>query len=336
MTLALGDAGHRWLAAAECEGAVSRRGWVLFAIMCVVWGIPYLLIKVAVGSVSVPMVVFARTALGALVLLPLALRSGQLGALRRVWRPLVAFAALEMIIPWGLLSNAERQLPSSLAGLLIAAVPIIAVVVARLTGGAERLSARRWAGLLVGLGGVVVLAVPHLAGGHGWPIAEVLLVAIGYATAPLIAARKLADAPALPMTTACLTLAAFVYTPAAILTWPHRLPSGQVLAALAALGVICTAAAFIVFLRLIREVGPSRAMVFTYVNPAVAVAAGVLLLGEPFTVTIAAAFVLILTGSVLATGGRATQPDVPAADQPAAAPPPAASTDPDHAPASQP
>ena len=106
---------------------MSRRGWVLFAIMCVVWGIPYLLIKVAVGGVSVPMVVFARTALGALVLLPLALRPGQLGALRHAWRPLVAFAALEMIVPWGLLSSAERQLPSSLAGLLIASVPTIGV-----------------------------------------------------------------------------------------------------------------------------------------------------------------------------------------------------------------
>ena len=283
---------------------MSRRGWVLFAIMCVVWGIPYLLIKVAVGGVSVPMVVFSRTALGALVLLPLALRSAHFRALRPVWPWLVAFAALEMIVPWGLLSNAERQLPSSLAGLLIAAVPIIGVVIARLTGGTERLSLRRWAGLLVGLAGVAVLAAPHLAGGHAWPIAEVLLVAVGYATAPIIAARKLADVPALPMTTVCLLLAALVYAPAAILTRPHHLPSGSVLASLAALGVICTAAAFLVFLQLIREVGPTRAMVFTYVNPAVAVAAGVLVLGEPFTATIAAAFVLILTGCVLATASR--------------------------------
>ncbi len=321
---------------------MSRRGWVLFAIMCVVWGIPYLLIKVAVGSVSVPMVVFARTALGALVLLPLALRSGRFGALRHAWRPLVAFAALEMIVPWGLLSNAERQLPSSLAGLLIASVPIIGVVIARLTGGTERLSLRRWAGLLVGLAGVAVLAAPHLVGGHAWPIVEVLLVAIGYATAPLIAARKLADVPALPMTTACLSLAALVYSPAAILTWPHHLPSGQVLAALAALGIICTACAFIVFLQLIREVGPSRAMVFTYINPAVAVAAGVLLLSEPFTVTIAAAFVLILAGCVLATGGRgggrSARGDQPEQDQPATVPPAAGADpdpDPDQAPASQ-
>jgi drug/metabolite transporter (DMT)-like permease len=281
---------------------LSRKGWVLFAVMCVVWGIPYLLIKVAVGEVSVPVVVFARTALGAVVLLPLALRSGQLGVLRRHWRPLLAFATLEMIVPWGLLSQAERRLPSSLAGLLIAAVPIIGVVIARATGGTERLSPWRWAGLIIGLAGVVVLAAPHLSGGSGWPVAEVLLVALGYASAPLIAARKLADVPALPMTTACLGLAALLYTPAAIMAWPHRVPSGRALAALAGLGLVCTACAFIVFLELIREAGTSRAMVFTYINPAVAVAAGVLLLGEPFTATIAASFALILAGCLLATG----------------------------------
>jgi drug/metabolite transporter (DMT)-like permease len=276
--------------------------------MCVVWGIPYLLIKVAVEGVSVPVVVFGRTALGAALLLPLALRSGQLAALRQRWRPLVAFAAAEMIGPWGLLSDAERRLPSSLAGLLIAAVPIIGVVIARLTGGTERLSPRRWAGLIVGFAGVVVLAAPQLSGGTAWPVAEVLLVAVGYASAPLIAARKLADVPALPMTAACLSLAALAYTPAAIATWPHHLPSGRVLASLAALGVICTACAFIVFLELIREVGTSRAMVFTYVNPAVAVAAGVLVLGESFTATIGASFVLVLGGSLLATSRQGRRP----------------------------
>src|SRR5262249_27746228 len=164
---------------AEVRGEMSRKGWALFAIMCVVWGIPYLFIKVAVGEVSVPVVVFARTALGAALLLPMALRSGQLGVLRAHWRPLVAFATLEMIVPWGLLSQAERKVPSSLAGLLIAAVPIISVVAARLTGGTERLSLRRWAGLMVGLAGVAVLAAPDLTGGSGWAVIEVLLVALG-------------------------------------------------------------------------------------------------------------------------------------------------------------
>jgi len=280
---------------------VSRRGWVLFAIMCVVWGIPYLLIKVAVGGVSVPVVVFARTALGALLLLPVALWSRQLGGLRHYWRPLAAFVLLEMIVPWGLLSQAERRLPSSLAGLLIAAVPIIGVLLARATGSTERLSRRRWAGLLIGLAGVAILAAPNLGTGAGLSVAEVLLVAVGYAAAPLIAARKMADVPAVPMTAACLTVAALAWAPAAILTWPHHVPSGRVLAALAALGIVCTACAFLVFLQLIKEVGTSRAMVFTYVNPAVAVAAGIVLLNEPFTAITGISFVLILAGCLLAT-----------------------------------
>jgi drug/metabolite transporter (DMT)-like permease len=273
----------------------------LFAIMCVVWGIPYLLIKVAVGGVSVPVVVFARTALGALLLLPAALWSRQLGGLRHYWRPLAAFAVLEMIVPWGLLSQAERGLPSSLAGLLIAAVPIIGVLLARVTGSTERLSRRRWVGLLVGLAGVAILAAPNLGTGAGLSVAEVLLVAVGYAAAPLIAARKLADVPAVPMTAACLTVAALAWAPAAVLTWPHHVPSGRVLGALAALGIVCTAGAFLVFLQLIKEVGTSRAMVFTYVNPAVAVAAGIVLLNEPFTAITGVSFALILGGCLLAT-----------------------------------
>ena len=284
---------------------MSRKGWLLFAIMGVVWGIPYLLIKVADEGVSVPVVVFSRTALGALILAPVAIRSGQLGMLRRNWRPLLAFALLEMIIPWGLLTEAERRLPSSLAGLLIAAVPIIGVVVAKLTGGTERLSPRRWAGLLIGLAGVAVLAAPNMNGSSGWPVAEVLLVAVGYASAPLIAARKLGDVPPALMTTACLGFAALVYAPAAFLNLPRQMPPARVLLSLAGLGVVCTALAFIVFLQLIREVGTSRGMLFCYVNPAVAVAAGVAVLGEPFSATIAVSFALILAGCVLATG-RAT------------------------------
>nr|BFE32057.1 DMT family transporter [Actinomadura rugatobispora] len=306
------------------EEPVSRRGWVLFALMSVLWGIPYLMIKVAVeGGISVPVLVFARTALGAAVLLPLVVRrgaggpgAGGLGTLRRHWRPILAFAALEILGPWALLSDAERHLSSSMTGLLIAAVPIAGLVLARLletwerargketAGTGERLGPARWAGLLLGLGGVGVLAAPHLEGGSAWAIGEIMLVVLGYSIAPMIAARRLGEVPSLQMTVACLTLAALVYAAPAAATWPESMPDGTVLAALAGLGIVCTALAFVVFFELIREVGTSRAMVFTYVNPAVAVAAGVLFLDEPLTGTIAAAFVLILCGSVLATGSR--------------------------------
>jgi drug/metabolite transporter (DMT)-like permease len=284
---------------------VSRRGWVLFSLMSLIWGVPYLMIKVAVEGVSVPVLVFTRTAVGAAVLLPLALRGGAVRGLSRHWRPLLAFALIEIIISWGLLSDAERHLTSSMTGLLIAATPIVAVLVGRLTGDAERLGVARWSGLVIGLAGVAVLAVPGLHGGDARGVVEVLLVAVCYATAPIIAARRLTDVPALPMTAVCLAFGALVYAPPAFLTWPDTVPSGRVLAALAGLAVVCTALAFLVFFALIREVGPSRALVFTYINPAVAVAAGVLVLAEPLTTGVLFSFVLILGGSVLATAPRA-------------------------------
>ena len=280
---------------------VSRRGWVLFILMSAIWGVPYLLIKVADRGVSVPVLVFSRVALATALLLPLAIRRRQVSVLRAHWRWLAVFACVEIILPWALLSDAERHLSSSMTGLLIAAVPIIGVVLARLTGSSERLAVVRWVGLLTGLVGVVLLLGPHALGGGAWPVTEVLLVAVLYATGPLVANRKLSELPSLGVTAVCLGAAAVVYAPAAALTWPATMPSAEVLASLAGLGAVCTAIAFLVFFRLIAEVGPARAMVFTYVNPAVAVALGVAVLGEPLTVGIIAAFALILVGSVLAT-----------------------------------
>jgi len=277
--------------------------------MCVLWGIPYLLIKVAVAEVSVAVLVFARTALGALVLLPLAVRPGAVTVVRAHWRALLVFALVEIIGPWALLSDAERVLDSSLTGLLVAAVPIIAVLAGRLAGDTERLGPLRWTGLGLGLAGVALLAAPHVNAGSGFAIGEVLLVAVGYAVGPIIAARKLGEVPNLLVTASCLGFAALVYLPPALLTMPAALPAPEVLLALAGLGLLCTAAAFVLFFELIGEVGPTRAVVFTYVNPAVAVVAGVLLLGEPLTATVLAAFVLILLGSVLATRQRRLRQD---------------------------
>jgi drug/metabolite transporter (DMT)-like permease len=281
----------------------------LFTVMCLVWGISYLLIKVAVEQVAVPVLVFARTGGAALVLLPLAARSMSWAVLRRHWAPLLGFAAFEIIGPWALLTDAERRLTSSFAGLLIAAVPIVGVLVERLFGSVERVGAWRWVGLVGGLAGVGVLAAPALGSGHAWPIAEMLLVVAGYATAPVNAARRLTEVPNLVSLAVCLSFAALVYAPFAALSWPDRPPSAAALWSMAGLAVVCTALAFVAFFGLIREVGPARALVFTYVNPAVAVTAGVLVLGEPLTATIVAAFGLILGGSVLATLSRRPAPE---------------------------
>ncbi|GAA2284403.1 EamA family transporter [Streptomyces hawaiiensis] len=281
---------------------MTARGWFLFSLMGVVWGVPYLMIKVAVDDLSPSTVVFARCALGAALLLPFALRQGGFGrTVRTHWKPMLAFAVIEIVGPWWTLTDAERRLSSSTAGLLIAGVPIVALLLARFFGAEEHVGARRIAGLALGLAGVTVLTLPHLTGGDALSMAEVLVTVVGYATAPLIAARYLKDVPTLQLITPCLMLAAAVYAPAAFLTRPATMPSGEVLAALVGLGVVCTAIAFVAFLELIKEVGPARAGVITYVNPAVAVAAGALFLDEKLTLGIGVAFTLILAGSVLAT-----------------------------------
>jgi drug/metabolite transporter (DMT)-like permease len=280
---------------------VSRRGWWLFAAMSLIWGIPYLLIKVADGGVAPPVLVLARVAIGAALLLPIAIRRRELTPLLPYWRWLLLFALVEIITPWLLLSEAETRLSSSLSGLLIASVPILVAVFGRLTGGKDRLTPARWAGLLVGLGGVGLLVAGSGTHGDAASIAEVLGVAVCYSIGPLIAARKLSELPSLGVTAACLAVAAVVYAPIAAVTWPHAVPAANVLASLAGLAVICTALAFVLFFALIAEAGPARAAVITYVNPAVAVVLGVLVLGERLTATMAIAFVLILGGSVLAT-----------------------------------
>jgi drug/metabolite transporter (DMT)-like permease len=283
---------------------VSRRGWVLFAAMSVIWGLPYLLIKVAVGGVPVPVLVLARVALGAALLLPFALRRKQFAMLKPVWPWLLLFAVVEIIMPWFALSEAERGISSSLTGLLIASTPIIVAVLSLFLSGGDRLSPVRWLGLLIGLGGVALLAGPHLigsTGGSARSVAEVLFVALCYATGPLIANRKLAGVPPVVMTAACLVLASVVYAPLAALNWPSAVPSASVLLAMAGLAAVCTAAAFLIFFQLIGEAGPARASVITYINPAIAVTLGVAVLGEHVTATMLIAFGTILVGSVLAT-----------------------------------
>jgi drug/metabolite transporter (DMT)-like permease len=313
---------------------VSRKGWLLFASMSVIWGIPYLLIKVAVGGVSVPVLVFARTFVGALVLLPLAIHRRELAVLKAHWRPLLVFAVIEIIGPWWLLSSAEEKLSSSMSGLMIAAVPIIGALLGwlishgsarklashgaagsarklashssagsarKLASHGDRLTPTRWAGLIVGLGGVGLLVGPGAHGASPLAIVEVLLTALGYSIGPLIADRHLTGIPRLGMTAACLAFSALVYTPAAAVDLPHAMPSAKVIGSMLGLALVCTALAFLLFFALIAEIGPARATVITYVNPAVAVALGVGLLGEPFTVEIAVSFCLILAGSVFAT-----------------------------------
>ena len=279
---------------------MTRRGWVLFATMGVIWGVPYLLIKVAVADLSPASLVLLRTATGAVLLVPLAAARGALAPLRPHWRWVLVYTVVEVAVPWMLLSDAERHVSSSLAGLLVAAVPFMGALIA-LTGGDDRVDVRRSLGLLVGFVGVATLVGFDLSGGSLGAVGEIAVVTVGYALGPVIIVRRLRGVPAVGVVAASLVLTAIVYAPIGILQLPSHAPSVRVVLAVAGLGVVCTAVAFLLFFELIAEVGPVRATVITYVNPAVALGLGVLVLGETFTAATAAGFVLILAGSVLAT-----------------------------------
>jgi drug/metabolite transporter (DMT)-like permease len=280
---------------------MSRRGWILFALMAVIWGIPYLLIKIAVGELTPATLVFLRTAVGATLLIPIAVARGGIRPLFPYWRAVLAYTVIEVALPWFLLSDAERRLSSSLTGLLIASVPLIGAGLTLLTRGSDRLERRRVAGLLVGLVGVAVLLGLDVSFRDLGAVGEVALVALGYATGPIIIARRLPSLPSVGVVAASLAVTALIYAPLGLSQFPRSVPSGRVILAVAILAVVCTALAFLLFFALIGEVGPVRATVITYFNPAVALFLGVTLLREPFTLGAAIGFLLILLGSFLAT-----------------------------------
>jgi drug/metabolite transporter (DMT)-like permease len=292
---------------------MSRRTWVLFGAMCVIWGIPYLLIRVAVRELTPATLVFGRTLLGAAILLPFAAARGELRGLWRHRWPLLAFAAIEIAAPWFLLGSAEKRLTSSLTGLLLAAVPLIGAVVATFSGDDDPLGGRRLVGLLLGLAGVAALVGLDLGNTDVLALVEVGATAVGYAVGPIILARWLSGVPGLGVMAVCLTACAVGYAPVAAFELPSKLPAGRVLASVVCLAAVCTAVAFVLFFRLIAEVGPTRATVITYVNPAVAAVLGVTVLSERFTAGMAAGFALVLAGSVLATRPATGHPTAAAA-----------------------
>lgn len=281
--------------------------------MCVLWGIPYLLIKVAVEDLSPPVLVLARTGIGAVLLLPIAAKKGYLRQVLPHWRVILVFALIEIAGPWLLLNDAERRLTSSLSGLLVATTPLVAAMATALLGGEDRLDRGRLLGLGVGLAGVATLLGLDLGGQVGAGV-EMGLVVLGYGTAPLLISRYFSEIPSLGVMAVAFTVTAVAYVPVSVALWPHVLPPLRVLLSVLALGVLCTVAAFLVFFRLIAEVGPSRATVITFVNPAVAVLLGIAVLGEPFTVGVAVGFPLVLVGCSLAT--RRTRERVPVVAQP--------------------
>jgi drug/metabolite transporter (DMT)-like permease len=286
---------------------MSARAWALFAAMSLIWGVPYLFIKIAVDDGVPPIVVaWARVLRGALVLLPFAARAGALRGLRERWRWVVAFAVSEIVIPFPLIGFGEVHVSSSLAAILIAALPLLMAVLTLRFEPGERITSARLAGLLCGLTGVVVLMGIEVAGRRDELIGAlcILLATCGYAVGPLVVRLRLRDADPRGVSAAALAIAALILTPALAITPPHAWPGAGALASIAVLGVLCSALAFVLFFALIVEAGPTRATVITYVNPAVAVLLGVTLLDERLGAASIAGLALILAGSWTATGGR--------------------------------
>jgi drug/metabolite transporter (DMT)-like permease len=283
---------------------MSRRGWAAFAAMSAIWGVPYLLIKIAVDDgVSPIFVAWGRVVIGAAILLALAARAGVLRGLR--WRWMAVLALVEIVFPFPLIATGEQRVSSSLAAIVIACVPLIVALIALRFHPAERASGRRLAGLFIGLGGVVALVGIDVAG-KGRELVGVgflIVAAIGYALGPIVIKSRLGGLDARASMGGSLAIAALALTPFALAA-PGKAPTAEALAAIAVLGLVCTALAFVVFSVLIAEAGPGRATVITYINPVVAVGLGVVVLGEHPGAGAMLGLALILAGSWLSTDGR--------------------------------
>ena len=288
---------------------MSPRAWILFALSSVIWGVPYLFIKIAVDAGLAPaFVAWSRIALGAVLLVPIAWRRGALRGLRGRAGAIVAYAACEVAVPFVLIAIGEQYLTSSLTAILIATMPLLVALLSVRFSPADRPTGLRLLGLVIGLGGVVVLLGLDVAGRRDELLgaALVLVATLAYAAAPIIVSRRLADLDPLGPVAASLVVATVALLPAGLTALPHGVPGPAALGSILVLGIVCTALGLVVFFQLIAEVGPSRASVITYVNPLVAVVVGVLALGEHVGATSVSGLLLILGGSWLSTSGRAS------------------------------
>jgi drug/metabolite transporter (DMT)-like permease len=286
---------------------MTRRAWLAFGAASLIWGVPYLFIEIAVRhGVTPPALAWGRVTLGAVVLLVLAWRAGTLPSLRGRWRWLLAYAVAEIVIPFPMLAFGEQRVPSSLAAIMVASVPLIGALLAMRFDHSERPTPVRALGLLLGFAGVVALVGLDVAGHRGelLGIGAIMLTATGYAIGPMLVKHRLAGLDPRASQGAGLALASLLLLPALALDPPHRVPTTGALGAVAVLGLLCTAGGFVVYAILIGEAGTSRATVITYVNPVVAVALGVWLLGERPGAGAVAGLLLILAGGWLSTDGR--------------------------------
>ncbi len=281
---------------------MTRRNWILFGLVGVLWGIPYLFVKVAVQDFSPPVIVFGRTIIGAAILIPLAIREKSLMAALRGIKYVIPYAFLEMVGPWILITTAQQKITSGLTGLLVATVPIWATIMTSIFGDHSVWHSKRIFGLLIGFIGVIaVVGIESLTGSsNALAIGMVILASIFYAYAVIMITRKLPGVSGIAINAVAMAFTATFYFPIAVIEWPtHSVPLNSWLALLS-LGIFSTAIAFALFFTLMADIGPARASLVTYLNTAVAILLGVLILSEPLTLGIIIGLPLILIGSYFA------------------------------------
>lgn len=279
---------------------MDRRNWILLLALAALWGASYLFIKIGLDDLSPAAIVFARTALAAIVLMPFAVRSGGLAPLRDRLGLVVALAAMQVAGPFLLISAGERHIASSLAGILVASAPIFTVLFAVWLDQGERLYGRGIVGTVIGIVGVVLLL--GIDAGSGSSLGGglmVVLASVGYALGAFALKRWFPGVQAIALVTATMTVSALLTLPLTLLDVPTHIGLDTV-GAMLALGMGGTGIAFVIYYTLNSTVGPTRTSLVAYVAPVFALIYGVTLLDEGFGIATALGIVLILGGSWIA------------------------------------
>lgn len=292
---------------------MTRRGFWLFAALSVLWGIPYLLIRVAVRQIDPGVLVVARTLPASLLLLPLVLHRREFASMVKNFKWIFLFGAIEFGVPWYLMGTVEKHVTSSLTSLMIATVPLFSLAISKVRRVQEHMTPKRWFGLFIGAIGIISLVGLDVRGGELRWVGLMFFICLGYAIGPVILATKVRDVAGIAVVAGATGAIGLVWVPYAATHWPQQV-SGKTLLALAALSLACTVGAFLVFFELIKEIGAARATVVTYTNTAIAVSLGIVFLSEPLTTGIAIGFPLVLVGSYFATSAK-PQPQVEPATQ---------------------
>ena len=282
---------------------MSRKGWALFALVGVLWGVPYLFMKVAVEELSTPVIVFSRLLIGAVVLVPLALYEKTLRPALKYWKYIALYAIAEMVIPWSLITNAQKDLSSGVVALLVATVPIWATLFAHHTGDSTAAHRTRIFGIVLGLIGIVFLVGFESLNdvGNMRALIQVLIASASYAFAVNMITRKAPETSGVAINGIAMALSTVIFAPFAFNHLPSQMPSSKAIFATIGLGVICTALAFWVFFIVLKEIGAARASLVVYPNTAVAVVLGITLLDEKLTLAIAIGLPMVLLGSYFAS-----------------------------------